>query len=95
MKTLHRPKTLPPKDLGDAFWVGTNLHRLRREKGMTQEKLAAAADISARRLRDLENAALGSNILLYTIEALAKALDVKTEVLFKRHRAIEDMASQI
>lgn len=95
MKTLTRPKEAAAIFLGDAFWVGTNLNRLRRERGLTQEALAAAAGLTARRLRDIENAALESNILLETLSALAKALGVKTEVLFKRHKDVEALASQI
>jgi transcriptional regulator with XRE-family HTH domain len=95
MKTLTRRKETLARALGDAFWVGTNLHRLRLEKSLTQEGLAAAAGLTARRLRDIENAALESNIRLETLSALARALGVKTEVLFKRHKGVEALALQI
>ena len=85
VKTLERPKTgkhIP----GDAYWLGTNLHRLRKKRGLTQEKLAASAGITARRLRDIEDADADSNVMLATVSALAKALEVDVADLFKHRR---------
>lgn len=87
MKTLIRPTVARPvQPKPDAkFWLGINLHSRRKKKGMTQEALAKAANISARRLRDIENAVPESNPQLNTIAALAKALEVEIGALFK-HR---------
>ena len=90
MKILERPsrsRHVP----GDAFWVGTNLHRYRLKKGMTQEALAAAAGISARRLRDVEDADADCNVKLETLSSLAMALGIETQMLFKRRKLPHDI----
>jgi hypothetical protein len=43
------------------FWLGFNLHRLSRAKGLTQEKLAKLAKIKVRTLRDMETATPENN----------------------------------
>jgi transcriptional regulator with XRE-family HTH domain len=91
MKTLARPALRrPPQPEPDPrFWLGVNLHSLRKKKGLTQEALAKLADISARRLRDIENAVPESNPQLNTLSALAEALDVDIAVFFKHLPASE------
>jgi transcriptional regulator with XRE-family HTH domain len=78
MKTLLRPskQKLRQPEPNERFWLGVNLHRLRKERHLTQEQLAKAVDVSARRLRDIENAVPESNPGLNTIMALASALKV-------------------
>ena len=93
MKTLENQKNLKHREPTDAYWVGTNLCKLRLKKGLTQESVAKAAGISARRLRDIENAELGPNTTIGTLEALAKALGVKTVELFKQRKG--DIAYQM
>jgi DNA-binding XRE family transcriptional regulator len=85
MKTLARKPLVQPV-LTDAYWVGTNLCYLRKKKGLSQVAVAQAAGISARRLRDVENASWDVNVTLTTLSALAKALGVDTQVLFKQHQ---------
>jgi transcriptional regulator with XRE-family HTH domain len=84
MKTLERkaPVHIP----GDAYWVGTNINRLRKRLKLTQEALAQAAGITPRRLRDIEDAAEATNPTLKTIGAIARVLRVETVDLFKRRR---------
>ena len=36
--------------MGDLFWIGTNIYRLRATKGLTQESLAKKAGVTARAL---------------------------------------------
>jgi DNA-binding Xre family transcriptional regulator len=93
MRTAERKKVLVKREPTDAYWVGTNLCRLRLEKKLTQEALARAAGISARRLRDIENADEGPNTTLGTLSALAAALGVPTPALLKPRKG--DWALQI
>ncbi len=59
--------------------LGQRLIELRRERGMTQEQLAAAARIDARDLRRVEG---GGNTTVTTLLALARALGVGAGDLF-------------
>lgn len=66
--------------------VGLRLHRLRTEHGLSQERVAAAAGISAFTYRKLEkgesNPGSPGNPRLRTLVALAEVLDVElTELL--------------
>jgi transcriptional regulator with XRE-family HTH domain len=84
MKTLEKtPLVHVP---GDAYWIGTNIHRLRKRLKLTQEALAQAAGITPRRLRDIEDAAEATNPTLKTLAAIAGVLSIETVDLFKRHR---------
>ena len=60
--------------------LGTRLHRLRIERGLSQERLAVAADISSFTYRKLEkgesNPGSPANPRLRTLVALAEVLDV-------------------
>lgn len=61
--------------------LGVRLHRLRLERGLSQERLAAAADISAFTYRKLEkgesNPGTPANPRLRTLVALAEVLSVE------------------
>lgn len=54
-------------------YVGTNLRRLRKEAGLSQEALASASGISRRMIVSLE--AGSANISLGSLDRLAEALD--------------------
>jgi len=78
-------KTVSVHVPGDAYWIGTNIHRLRMRHKLTRETLAQAAGIQARSLKQIEDAAEASNPTLKTLGAIARALGVETVALFKRH----------
>ena len=60
--------------------LGTRLHRLRVERGLSQERLAAAADVTTFTYRKLEkgesNPGTPANPRLKTLLALADALGI-------------------
>ncbi|MFL6101382.1 MAG: helix-turn-helix domain-containing protein [Actinomycetales bacterium] len=60
--------------------LGVRLHQLRVDRGLTQERLAAAADITTYTYRKLEkgesNPGTPANPRLRTLLALAEVLDV-------------------
>ena len=56
------------------------LHDLRIEKGYTQEELARTADVTLRRVQDLEKKS-GTNPTLDTLSRIARALGVPTAEL--------------
>ncbi|GBE06556.1 anaerobic benzoate catabolism transcriptional regulator [bacterium BMS3Abin10] len=57
-----------------------NLSKLRKEKGLTQERLARNADISFHTLVKIEGGGI-KNPRIETVMKLAKALGVKTDDL--------------
>ena len=61
--------------------LGVRLHRLRTERGLSQERLAVAADISAFTYRKLEkgesNPGTAANPRLKTLVSLAEVLEVE------------------
>jgi transcriptional regulator with XRE-family HTH domain len=87
----RRRRTLDPVQVargrsGDSFEeyareFGVRLHQLRMERGLTQERLAAAADITTYTYRKLEkgesNPGTPANPRLRTLLALAEVLDVR------------------
>jgi transcriptional regulator with XRE-family HTH domain len=74
--------------------LGVRLHRLRTARGLSQERLAVAADISAFTYRKLEkgesNPGTAANPRLRTLIALAEVLDVELADLLppKRPRGV-------
>ncbi|WP_375477525.1 helix-turn-helix domain-containing protein [uncultured Jatrophihabitans sp.] len=70
--------------------LGVRLHRLRTAKGLSQERVAAAADISAYTYRKLEkgesNPGTPANPRLKTLVALAEVLDVEVPDLLPRSK---------
>jgi len=56
------------------------MHDLRIEKGYTQEELARTADVTLRRVADLENKS-NTNPTLDTLSRIARALGVSTSEL--------------
>lgn len=67
-------------NLRDVF--ATNLRRLRHAKGMTQEDLADAAEISREYLSKLERSGYSASIDV--IEQLAAALQVEPKLLLDK-----------
>ena len=71
-----------PKDPWERYVrdLGLRLHRLRTERGLSQERLAVAADISAYTYRKIEkgesNPGTAANPRLRTLVALAEVLEV-------------------
>jgi transcriptional regulator with XRE-family HTH domain len=59
--------------------LGKRIENIRREKGMTQEKLAEETDIHRAYFWDIEQ---GRNISVKTAYKIAKALGVKLRDLF-------------
>lgn len=59
--------------------LAKNIEKLRKEKGMTQEKLAEKAGLHRAYFWDIEN---GRNISIKTAYKIAHALNVKLSQLF-------------
>jgi DNA-binding XRE family transcriptional regulator len=80
--TLGDVGTGAPLDSWDAYVreLGTRLHRIRVERGLTQERLAVSANITAFTYSKLEkgesNPGTPANPRLKTLAALAEVLDV-------------------
>jgi transcriptional regulator with XRE-family HTH domain len=70
--------------------LGTRLHRARVAKGLTQERLAVAANITTYTYRKLEkgesNPGTSANPRLKTLVALAEVLDVDLVQLLPRKK---------
>lgn len=58
---------------------GTNVRRLREEKGLSQEALADKSDLHRTYISDIER--FQRNISLDNIQKIAKALDVEPYIL--------------
>lgn len=59
--------------------LGQRIERLRKEKGLTQEKLAEKAGLHRAYFWDIEN---GRNISIKTAYQIARALDISLPELF-------------
>ncbi|APR85226.1 Hypothetical protein A7982_10575 [Minicystis rosea] len=62
-------------------YIGGNVYRLRRERGLTQEQLAEAAGIEAVYVHRVEHAT--TNVTVKVLVNLADALGVDVEALLK------------
>jgi transcriptional regulator with XRE-family HTH domain len=62
--------------------IGANVRRLRKDRGLTQEDLAGAAELDVSYVRGIE--AGRRNPSLMVMVALADALDAKPTDLFRR-----------
>lgn len=67
-------------DLRELF--GTNLRRLRHERGLSQDDLAAAAEMDRSYLSEIENGRF--HVSLKVIGKLAEALAAEPEEFFRR-----------
>lgn len=63
--------------------IGKNLRRLRKKKGLSQEKLARLADISLNTLTKIESG-FAKKPTIQTVVKLAKALGVSIDELVKK-----------
>ncbi|WP_341457745.1 helix-turn-helix transcriptional regulator [Haloimpatiens massiliensis] len=68
--------------------LGDNVRLLRKERGMSVNKLSKVSGVSLGFISDIENDK--TNPSIPTLEKIAKALDVKVELFFK-----EDLAETI
>ncbi|MCP4607161.1 MAG: helix-turn-helix transcriptional regulator [Planctomycetes bacterium] len=59
--------------------VGLNIRKIREDKGLSQEKLAALADLHRTYIGQIERGE--KNVSLESLEKIAKALDVDIRVL--------------
>ena len=62
-------------------YIGANVRRLRERKGLTQEKLAEAADVDVRYLQRIERGTV--NLSVDALVALAESLGVSPTSLFR------------
>ena len=62
--------------------IGKNIRKFRKEKGLSQEKLARAADISLNTLTKLESG-FASKPTIQTVKKIADALRVTIDKLVK------------
>jgi transcriptional regulator with XRE-family HTH domain len=62
--------------------IGNNLRKLRKKKGLSQEKLARLADISLNALTKIESG-FAKKPTIQTVVKLAKALEVSIDELVK------------
>ncbi len=63
-------------------FIAANIYRVRTRVGMTQERLAEAADLDLRFLQRVERGR--TNLSVLTLTALAAALDVPPSSLFRK-----------
>ncbi|KUK66614.1 MAG: transcriptional regulator, XRE family [Parcubacteria bacterium 34_609] len=62
--------------------IGKNIKKLRKQKGLSQDRLSKLADISYNTVIKLESGGI-TNPSIDTLQKLAKALDVSVENLLK------------
>ena len=65
--------------------IGNNVRRLRKKRGLTQEKLARLADISLNAVTKIESG-YAKKSTIQTVVKLAKALNVSLDELVKEYR---------
>jgi transcriptional regulator with XRE-family HTH domain len=65
--------------------IGNSLRRLRKKKGLSQEKLARLADISLNTLTKIESG-FAKKPTIQTVVKLANALEVSLDELVKEKR---------
>lgn len=62
--------------------IGKNIKKLRKQKGLSQDRLSKLADISYNTVIKLESGGI-TNPSIDTLQKLAKALDVSVDELLK------------
>ena len=62
--------------------VGDNIRKIRKQKGLSQEKLARLADIALNTLTKIESG-FAKRPTVQTVYKIAKALNVKVDDLIK------------
>jgi len=66
------------------IWFGKKIKKLRKAKGLSQEKLALLAEIDRTYMPSIEKGE--SNISIAIMEKLIKALDEEIETFFKGYK---------
>lgn len=66
-------------------FIGNKIREVRKNKGISQEKLALDASIDRTYICDIENG--NRNISLEIIEKISKALNIKISLLFQDYNA--------
>ena len=62
--------------------VRYNIRKYRKSKGMTQQELADAADLSHGYIREIESPNMGATFSLDAVEKIANGLDIEFKCLF-------------
>lgn len=65
--------------------VRKNIRKYRKLKGMTQQDLADAADLSHGYIREIESLNMGITFSLDAVEKIANALEIKFYLLFEEN----------
>ena len=65
--------------------VRKNIRKYRKLKGMTQQDLADAAELSHGYIREIESLNMGITFSLDAVEKIANALDLKFYLLFEEN----------
>ena len=60
--------------------IGENIKRIRKDKGISQDRLSKLADVTHTTLAKIESG-VNSNPTIKTLQKIAKALDVKVDEL--------------
>ena len=68
---------------GEISQIGKNLKKLRKQKGLSQDRLSKLADVSYNTVIKLESGGI-TNPTIETLQKLAKALDVSVDELIKK-----------
>jgi len=63
--------------------VRINIRKYRKLKGMTQQELADAADLSHGYIREIESLKMGVTFSLDAVEKIANALEIPFYLLFE------------
>jgi transcriptional regulator with XRE-family HTH domain len=63
-------------------YIGANVHRIRTQRGMTQEELAEAAGVSTGFIKKLERGK--TNVGVIALVQIANALEVSPASLFRK-----------
>lgn len=72
------------KDLLKQYLIfSNNIKRIRKEKNLTQEKLAEISDLSISYVKQIESTKDYKNLTLTTMLKISKALEVSINELFK------------
>lgn len=62
--------------------IGKNIKKLRQAKGLSQDRLSKAADVSCNSIIKLETGGI-TNPTIETLQKIAKALGVSVDILLK------------
>ena len=65
--------------------VRINIRKYRKLKGMTQQELADAADLSHGYIREIESLKMGVTFSLDAVEKIASALEIEIKKLFEEN----------